>query len=98
MGTLSRSRVATLLECREVHLLCIALKIVEEHPAPVQSLPVLADNNMSQIDAPIQAGQGEEVGLGDYQGQIDFAAAAQLDSPAKSLIPEHISPSAEAPG
>lgn len=75
------------LECREVDLLRAAQEVVEEHPAPLQSLLVLADYDVLQVVGFVQAGQGqEEVGFGHYQVQIDFAAAVKLYSAAKGII------------
>lgn len=57
-----------------------AEKVVEEHPAPLQGLLVLVDDDILQIDASVQAGQGEdELGLGDYLVQIDIIVAANLE-------------------
>lgn len=76
----SRARTSPpLLECREVHLFSIALKIVVEHPAPVQSLPVLANYDVLQIAGSVQAGQGQDEMRFSYnQMQIDIIVAVQL--------------------
>ena len=89
-----RSPLATTrpsLECVQVDLLRAAQEVIEEHPAPLQSLRVLADDDVLQVVGFIQAWQGqEEVGFGHYQVQIDFAAAVQFGSAAKRSVPEDI--------
>ena len=61
-----------LSECVQVHLLRAAQEVVEEHPSPLQCLLVFADDDILQIDAAVQAGQGEdEVGLGHNYVQVD---------------------------
>jgi len=57
-----------------------AEEVVEEHPAPLKRIRVLADYDVLQIYGPVQAGKGEEEnGFGDYQMHIDIIIAANLD-------------------
>ena len=80
-------RAAPFLECVQVHLFSVALKIVEEHSPPVQSLPVLADYDVLQIAGSIQAGQGQdETRFGYYQVQFDIIVAVQLYSPVQGGV------------
>ncbi len=77
------------LECVQVDQLPATLEVVEEHPAPFHSFLFPADDDIFQIVAPVQPGQGQnEMGVGYDQVQIDIVVAVQLYSAVKGIILE----------